>query len=163
MKHIIKFNESIDITDSWTLDKLFSKMNHPFLEESFVLDIFSDIIDQDYLLAGDWVYPDGYHILSNPNNIRRKIKNSKYSLTDFKLKGFSLHFTKNIGENSYRNILDVRNELDSLNGAVVQYLNQSEFDEEYIFEGMEMETSYKQNDEYLSIVSLSFKNTFKPE
>jgi hypothetical protein len=69
MKYLKPFNEA----KKWTLDELFDAMKHPFLERSFVIDIFSDVIVLGYSLGfkgyynHDWIFPDGYNTISNDN------------------------------------------------------------------------------------------------
>jgi hypothetical protein len=69
MRHIKPYNEGS------TLDA----MKHPFLERSFIIDIFSDVIDCGYSLGfkgyykHDWIFTHGYNTISNDKDIKSNI------------------------------------------------------------------------------------------
>ena len=144
MKYIKQFNESKTIDDL---------KNSPFLERSFIIDIFSDIIDCGYSLGfegyykHDWLFPgySGYFNVSKDN---------------YKLKQFELSFYKDldIDNDEYKSISKMIEELTSFENSIIQYLNQSEFDEDYEFVGLQIKIDGDPNARNLQRVNLKFVN-----
>ena len=140
----------------WTLDELFGAMKHPFLERSFIIDIFSDVIDCGYSLGfkdyykHDWIFPDGYNTISNDKDIQNK----------YQLKGFELAFYKNLDVESsdYRPISELKEELVAIENSITQFLHQPEFDDDYEFMGINIEIDGDPNARNLQRVSLKFVN-----
>ena len=116
MRYIKPYNEA----KKWTLDELFGAMKHPFLERSFIIDIFSDVIDCGYSLGfkgyykHDWIFPDGYNTISNDKDIQNK----------YQLKGFGLAFYKDLDVESsdYRPISELKEELVAIENSITQFL-----------------------------------------
>lgn len=152
MRYIKSFNEA----KKWTLDELFDAMKHPFLERSFIIDIFSDVIVLGYSLGfkgyykHDWVFPDGYNTISNDKDIQKK----------YQLKGFELAFYKDLDDESsdYRPISELKEELVAMENSITQYLHQPEFDEDYEFVGIHIEIDGDPNARNLQRINLKFVN-----
>jgi hypothetical protein len=152
MRYIKPYNEA----KKWTLDELFVAMKHPFLEGSFIKDIFSDVIDCGYSLGfkgyykHDWIFPDGYNTISNDKDIHKR----------YQLKGFNLAFYKDLDveTSDYRPISEIKEELTAFENSITQYLNQPEFDDEYEFVGIHIEIDGDPNARNLQRVSLKFIN-----
>ena len=151
LKYLRKFEAK-----KWTLDELFEAMNHPFLSKRFVEEIFSDVIDEGYSLgfkgqySHDWVFPDGYNTISNVEDIHQR----------YKLKGFTLAFYKDLDMESgnFRKISEIKDELTGFENSVIQYLNQSEFDDDYEFMGIRIEMDKDPQARNLQKVELEFVN-----
>ena len=152
MKYIKPYNEA----KKWSLDELFYAMKHPFLEKSFIVDIFSDLIDCGYSLGfkgtytHDWIFPDGYNTISDVEDIHQR----------YQLKGFDLSFYKDLEVESddYRPISEIKNELTSFENSITQYLNQPEFDDEYEFLGIYIEIDGDPSARSLQRINLKFVN-----
>ncbi len=152
MRYIKPYSEA----KKWTLDELFGAMKHPFLERSFIIDIFSDVIDCGYSLGfkgyykHDWIFPDGYNTISNDKDIHKR----------YQLKGFNLAFYKDLDveTSDYRPISEIKEELTAFENSITQYLNQPEFDDEYEFVGIHIEIDGDPNARNLQRVSLKFIN-----
>jgi len=152
MRYIKPFNEA----KKWTLDELFDAMKHPFLDRSFVIDIFSDVIVLGYSLGfkghynHGWIFPDGYNTISNDKDIQKK----------YQLKGFELAFYKDLDAESsdYRPISEIKEELVAIENSITQYLHQPEFDEDYEFVGIHIEIDGDPNAHNLQRINLKFVN-----
>lgn len=137
MKYLKKINLTKE-SESITLDELKDVMKHPFLNRDFIRTIFTDLVDDcGYMLGfqGEynhiWVTLDGYETINDKEEDIHK---------RYKLKGFSLFFYKdlNVESGEFRPISEIQNELSSIENSIKQYLNQSEFDDEYEFKGMKI-------------------------
>jgi len=153
MKYIKNFNEA----KKWTLDELFNAMKHPFLEKSFITDIFSDVIDDCGYSLGfkgfykhDWIFPKGYDTISNDDDIHKK----------YKLKGFILALYKDldVDSNEYRPISELKKEIVDIENSITQFLHQPEFDDDYEFIGLNIEIDGDPNAKNLQRINLKFVN-----
>lgn len=145
---ILRFNESVLDSEEINLGK-----RHKFLEESLIRGCFVDLLDKDYQFGFKGHYRhtaltvDGYDG-GNPG----KLKN------EYILRGYNLKFYKDLGNDRFRKIEDISDDLLILNQCVHQYLACSDFDDDYEFVGVSFGTKGDPSSRHLQILELEFKN-----